>query len=164
MGLTELFNEWIVERGSAKVQEKHIAFFRDQLSAADKKTSLLEKKITELEAENEKLKSSLGESRKENEILRSKIQEHKKPTNQTSHSDLLEEVKVNILLFLSTHDEAYAHHCASALKIGLPVAQFHLEELQDAEMVNASYSAYDEPSWYLAQGGRKYLVRNNLIT
>lgn len=25
MGLTEFFNEWIVEQGSAKVQEKHIA-------------------------------------------------------------------------------------------------------------------------------------------
>jgi hypothetical protein len=37
MGLVDYFNKWIVEHGSAVVQEKQIVFFRDQLDAADKK-------------------------------------------------------------------------------------------------------------------------------
>lgn len=69
MGLFELFNKWIVERGSAEVQTKHIALFKDQLALADKKATLLETKILELEAENEKLKSDLQESHQENKIL-----------------------------------------------------------------------------------------------
>jgi hypothetical protein len=69
MGLFELFNKWIVERGSAEVQTKHIALFKDELALAEKKATLLEKEILELETENEKLKSDLQESHKETQIL-----------------------------------------------------------------------------------------------
>lgn len=47
---TQLFNEWIVERGSAKVQEKHIALFKDQLALADKKLLVSETEKAEIAA------------------------------------------------------------------------------------------------------------------
>jgi hypothetical protein len=76
MGLTDLFNKWIVEHGSAIVQEKQIAFFRDQLVAADKKAVLLESENAGLKTKIENLESDLETSIKENEELRSKIQEY----------------------------------------------------------------------------------------
>lgn len=76
MGLTQLFNEWIVERGSAKVQEKHIALFKDQLMLADKKISQLKSENEILKTEFEESESDLKKSQEENEILRSKIQEY----------------------------------------------------------------------------------------
>ena len=65
---------------------------------------------------------------------------------------------------MGKHDDTYAQNIASSLNIGLQITQFHLEELQETEMVNASYFMGCETEWYLAQGGRRYLVRNNLIT
>lgn len=135
MGLTELFNEWIVERGSAKVQEKHIAFFRDQLAAADKKTALLEKKITELETEIENLKSDLKESQNENEILRNKIQKYEQPAEQSTHCNLLDESKVNILKHLFKHDNQQIQHIAQALQIEVQLAKYHVEELLKVKKV-----------------------------
>lgn len=164
MGLLDLFTKLVVEHGSAEVQSKHIALFKDQLALADKK-------ISELETENATLKSQLNNSEmtiqklaSEHEKLRSEIQEYEKPTNKTSHADHLEEIKVNILLLLSKYEALTASNVASTLKIGVQTATFHLEELFDSDLISASYSTYEETSWYLAQAGRKYLVLNKLIT
>lgn len=80
MGLTDLFNKWIVERGSAVVQEKHIALFRDQLVVADKQFSVL----TE---ENSDFKTKIEQLTKDNKELRSKIHKYEQPF----HNNLLQE-------------------------------------------------------------------------
>jgi ribosomal protein S25 len=160
MGLTDLFSKFIVEHGSSEVQGKHIALFKDQLALADKK-------ISELETENASLRSKLKNAEttvqkltKENEKLRSKIQENE----NASHGNPLEEIKVKILMVLSKQEWIYAEHIARSLGIGVQVAQFHLDELQNNEMVLASYSMDDDEVWTLDHEGRRYLVRNNLIT
>ncbi len=160
MGLIELFNQWIVERGSAVVQEKHLALFRDQLATADAKTAKLESENSILQHQINQLKLDLEETKNENGILKEQIRNNEK----NSHTNDLEEIKKNILLFLSKHDESYVNQLASAIKVGPQTAQFHLEELSDSGMVDMSCYFGGETSWYLAQSGRKYLVRNNLIT
>ena len=67
MGLTDLFSKLLVEHGSAEVQAKHIAFFKDQLALADKKTSLLESENAILKNDNEKLKVDLEKIQNEND-------------------------------------------------------------------------------------------------
>jgi hypothetical protein len=79
MGFLDLFNKWIVEHGSAVVQEKQIAFFRDQMAAADKKILILETENTGLVSENSDLKTTVNQLTKENEVLRQKIQEYENP-------------------------------------------------------------------------------------
>ncbi len=71
MSLLELFDKWVIERGSAKVQEKHIALFRDQLSQAEAKNYVIE-------SENKSLKSQLVEAEIENENLKKKMNEIEK--------------------------------------------------------------------------------------
>lgn len=161
MGLTELFNEWIVERGSAKVQEKHIALFRDQLAMADKKVALLEK-------ENEKLKSDLQESQKENKILRSKIQEYEQPSQQSSHGNLLDNNKLEILKLLFKQQNLQEEQIAQALKMDLPIVKFHLGELQKRKFVTDSYprsrNNHFIRAWSLAHEGTGYLLENGIST
>lgn len=164
MGLTDLFSKLIVEHGSAEVQAKHIALFKDKLALADKKISELETENTSLKSQLENVETTIQTLTKENEELRSKIQEYENPTNQPSHGNLLEEIKVKILLFMSKYEEVYAGSVASALGIGIQTATFHLEELLDANMISMSICMGDESTWYLVQEGRKYLVRNGLIT
>jgi len=162
MGLAELFNEWIVERGSAKVQEKHIAFFRDQLAAADKKTVLLEKKITDLEAENEMLKSDLGLFQKENEILKNKMNGNVNP-----HNKPLDDVKVQILIRLSKEPIVAEIDIAQTLNATLPITKFHLEELKTASLLKraiAGTAMRPTNGWALTQEGTRYLLENDIIT
>jgi len=159
MGLTDLFSKLIVEHGSAEVQAKHIALFKDQLALADKKIMELETENTSLKSQLENAETTIQKLTKKNEDLRSKIQGNE----QTSHSSTLEEIKVKILVFMSKFEETYVQNVASALGIGTQTAQFHLEELMDANMVSMSCYFGGESSWYLVQDGRKYLVRNGLI-
>lgn len=162
MGLTDLFSKLIVEHGSAEVQAKHIALFKDQLAMAEKKTALLESENTILKTENEKLKSDFKESQKENEILRSKIQKYEQPTEQTTHDNPLEETKSRILYWLSKN-KMTSEQVATTLQIGNEVAKFHLSELKTAKMVS-SQTRFDAPLiWQLAQEGRRYLIVNNII-
>ncbi len=85
MSLLELFDKWVIERGSAKVQEKHIALFRDQLSQAEAKNSVVE-------AENKSLNSQLVEAKIENENLKKKIKEIEKAV----HSENLLTLKFGV--------------------------------------------------------------------
>ena len=153
MGLTDLFTKLIVEHGSAVVQEKHIALFRDQLITADKKSALLE-------SENGSLKTTVEQLTKKNEILRRKIQEYK----QSSHDNLLDDIKVKILLFMTRYEEVYVQNVAKNLEIGLQTAQFHLDELCDNEFVSYSLVIGESTTYFLDHGGRKYLVENGLIS
>jgi flagellar motor switch/type III secretory pathway protein FliN len=168
VGLTDLFSKLIVEHGSAEVQAKHIALFKDQLALADKKAALLESENTILKAENEKLKSDFEQSQKENEILRSKIQEYEQPTKQSSHSELLDKVKVDILVALSRQEQTITEQLAGFLNIGVETSRFHLRELSKKKMVIDNIAPDDDGSfrecWELEHEGRRFLVENNLIS
>lgn len=178
MGLLELFNKWIVERGSAEVQTKHIALFKDQLTLADKKATLLETKILELEAENEKLKSDLQESQQENKILRSKIQEYEQPTEQSTHTTSLDKLKIHILKHLFSHDNQQIEQIAQALQLAAQLAKYHAEELLKIRMIKKATIYRKEvhqgyvgtttrqipvPVLAIDQEGRKYLIENGIV-
>lgn len=152
MGLIDLFNQWVVERGSAVVQEKHIALFRDQLIAADKKALVLESENSILKTENEQLKSGLDQ-------LRNKIQTHDQPT----HDVLLEDVQVKILSFLWKQPNKTPEKICISLKIDLEAIKYHLAELEKMEMVQTDTFG-DWPTtyrvWLLAQEGRRYVIEH----
>ena len=152
MALLELFDKWIVERGSAKVQEKHIALFRDQLADA-------EAKIAVLESGNIDLTTKLLESEKEIKILRRKLQEYEKKP----HDLTIEETEVKILTFLSSTESSPVKEISNSLNFGETVAAFHLEELKRKGMVKSNHVPTLGDYWSLEQPGRKYLIQNNLI-
>ena len=164
MGLLDLFSKLVVEHGSAEVQGKHIALFKDQLALADKRISELESENASLKSKLENAETAIQELTKENEILRSKIKEYEQPTEQPTHKNLLDKVKVNILVALAKQEWNYAEHISRSLGIGIQVVQFHLDELQNKEMALASYSMGDSEEWTLGHEGRRYLIENDLIS
>lgn len=160
MGLTDLFNQWIVERGSAVVQEKHLALFRDQLVAADKKATLLETENSILKAENDKLKSEAQNLHIANNELATKIQIYENPKHKTS----LDKTKVSILLFLTKQDKSISQQIATSLNINEQVVQFHLTELDNINMVHSLLAIGTPTRWMLKHEGRRYLIENNLLS
>lgn len=123
------------------------------------KLDALEDKFTVLELRNKELES-------ENNDLRQKIQRRDDVIQkEKSHDNLLEKLKVDILMFLSkqrglvTSDEV-----ASRLGINPQIAIHHLTELNKKIMILVSHRANFPPFWSLADEGRKYLINNNLIS
>ena len=81
-----------------------------------------------------------------------------------SHGNLLDEAKLNILLFLSKHDKVSSDYVAQSLHIDTQVVMFHLRELLDNHMVHIASTIGKPTTWYLAYEGRRYLIDNKLIS
>lgn len=152
--LSDLFSKLVIEHGSAVIQEKQIALFKDELAILGRKLSESDLRIQQLETENQNLKY-------ENEQLKKKIQTHEKPT----HNNLLDEIKVKILLFLSKQqDRLTAEDISHSLNIGIQIVKFHLEELEKYRLVHGALYVGSPRDWLLVQEGRRYLIENKLIS
>lgn len=163
--LSEQLQKLINEHGSAAILRDHLALFKDQAVLLEKKNielttknAELMSKITVLETEITFLNEKLEKLTKDNEKLRAKIQNYEQP----AHNNPLDEVKVKILLFLSSNNECTSEKIARFLNIDSQVIKFHLEKLKKSKMIK--YKSYFPSSWYLTQEGRKYLIENKLIS
>lgn len=174
MGLTDFFNQWIVERGSAVVQEKHIALFKDQLVIADKKISSLESENTVLKAENADLKSKSNQLVNEITILKKKIYAYENPIQ---HETIPPAPQINIMKLLYLHDTLATERIAELFDLKLQEAKYHLDDLKAVGLIKTKtvyhdvekklpfgtqYSQHGVLSWTLEQKGRKFLIDNKL--
>jgi len=110
----------------------------------------LEKKYDELEAENIQLKDE--------------IQKLKDKVKELTSSDELCEIEVNILKLLSSSGrELTAEVIAREIGINLTKTEYYLEKMW-RQYVNSHDWSNSRPSeYYLAQKGKEYLVKNDLV-
>ncbi|MDP3014124.1 MAG: hypothetical protein Q8M92_07785 [Candidatus Subteraquimicrobiales bacterium] len=158
--LSDQLQKLINERGSAAILRDHLALFKDQIVLLEKENVQLRSENTVLTSKVEILQTENQQLTKDNEELRSKIQKYE----QTSHSNLLDEIKVNILVLLSKYDKPDTKQIAHFLKAHEEIIKFHLTELENHKMIH-SYLIMGAPArWGLTHAGRKYLIDNNLIS
>lgn len=150
--LSDLFSKFIVEHGSAVVQEKHIALLKEQFA-------LLEKENTSLKTENKDLKHKIIN-------LDKQIKSYQKSDRKIALSD--DEIKVLCFLAEQTSDDISPEIISSSTNMSLQVIQFHLDNLKMKKMIgNRPIAPFDHSTkryWYLEQQGRKYLIENKRIT
>ena len=79
--------------------------------------------------------------------------------------ETLDEIEENILVLLSsTNQELTVQMIASSLQLNLTRVEYYLEKMYDTELVLSNDWTDDRPSeYYLAQKGREYLVKNDLL-
>jgi len=161
MGLLDLFNQWIVERGSATVQEKHIALFRDQLTLADKRIIELESEITSFKSKLKNSQTTINQLTKENAELKKKNQVSEKP----SHNSSLIKEQDQILLFLANNNDMLfsADNIASECGFSEHKALYHIKMLEENDMISSTYED-GVPYWSLDDDGRAYLIEKNLLS
>jgi response regulator of citrate/malate metabolism len=111
----------------------------------------LEKRYDRLEEENRKLKD-------ENCELKKKL-------HDVTGVDKLDEIEEKILVFLSSsNQELTAQMIASDLGLNLTRVEYYLRKMWEAKLVFSNDYSTGRPSeYYLAQKGREYLVKNNLL-
>lgn len=122
--------------------------------------------LEEMEGENTKLKQKVFSLESENNNLRQEIQRRDDVIQkEKSHNNLLDEIKVNILLFLSKQrDKLTDEQVFRSLNMNPQVVKFHLQELEKSRMVCRALYVGSPCEWYLAQEGRRYLIENKLIS
>lgn len=114
------------------------------------KLEKLEKRHDELETENTQL-------REENRELKSKLE------GLTSTSELGEnEIKILILL-ASRNKPIDAQMIAAILGLSLTKTKYYLEKMWRQYVNSHDWSNDRQSEYFLAQGGREYLVENDLV-
>jgi len=155
MGLLDGFEKLINEHGSAVILKERIALANDKYSALEHKLSECASAKMELESENEALRLNLEKAKIE-------IQNLKKLSEQ-SHGQRLEEIREKLLLLLSAQTDITSQQIGRSASINPQLATFHLTDMQDKGLVNASYSFGGDTEWSIAQDGLGYLVRHGLL-
>lgn len=114
-----------------------------------------------LMTENAELKQAIASLREEVAAL--KQQKEHVQSSQSKSSDALSEEEEKILLYLSEAQKATATQIAHSLNQNLTKTEFWVSRLCDLDMVYFSLFMNSPTSYYLQQGGREYLVTNDLI-
>lgn len=159
--LLEPLEKLIIEHGSATIQSKHIALLREQLAILDNKFLLLTSENEVLKTENEKLKSKNHTLVTENKILRQKIQKYEHP-----HSLLLDKEKTDILLYLLNHiGDTLTFQIVKSLNMSEDIAEYHLKDLYKKEFIREGLPILPgQHSWSIDDKGKRYLIKNKLIS
>lgn len=162
MGLMDGIEKLINEHGSSLI-------LRERISLANDKYAALEKRAADVKEENDALKIKLMEIQSENERLEDynkqlMIQAENLEKSRSSHNNSLDKEKVEILMTLANQEWSLAKNIARSLGISIQVIQFHLDELENNEMVSSRLSMGEREEWTLNHEGRRYLIKNKLIS
>ena len=122
-----------------------------------------EKKFATLEARNKELETEVENLRQEIQRRDDVIQKEK------SHSNLLDDAKVKILLFLAKQPEKTiitSNQIAQCLQMDEQAVIYHLETLIELnmKMILVGRTANAPKRWSIGPGGRHYLVENGHLT
>jgi predicted RNase H-like nuclease (RuvC/YqgF family) len=143
--LSDVLGKLVVEHGSATVQEKHISLLKEQFS-------ILERENSKLLKENEALKKEIMQ-------LKKIIQSDEQPLDD----NLLHEIEIKVLLYLSSNSGRNTKQISKALNITEEIIKFHTGKLKIKNMITSGHDPVDDDIWSLDLGGRQYLIENNLI-
>lgn len=142
MGILGDLERLINEHASASVLKERIALAEDKYAA-------LERKVKELDEANAKLQ------RENTELSRRIPPEHAAPQ--------VEKLGDKVLEFLSQHPDVCLAQIAQALGISKELAEFHVEDLENSNMISVSYSDMSPATYRLDHEGRRYLVNKGML-
>ena len=152
--MLDMFEKLINEHGSSVILKERIELINDKYEA-------LVEKLSNKEEENKILKQ-------ENELLKQKIEQYEAQatTAQTNNDALPREQQAILRLLFNVNSNIRDEHIAKELKMEMGVLEYHLDELQEKDLINhPSYTmgssfigseGYREQS--ISKNGRKYVV------
>jgi predicted RNase H-like nuclease (RuvC/YqgF family) len=137
-GLSDVLGKLVVEHGSAVIQEKHISLLKEQFAI--------------LERENEALKKEIMQ-------LKKRIKSDEQPLD----NNLLHEIEIKVLLYLSSNSGRNTKQISKALNIAEEIIKLHTGILKTKSMIASGDDPADDDIWSLDLAGRQYLIENDLI-
>lgn len=153
----------INEHGSAAILKERLSLAADQYAALEKKLSDSESRVQASELRAKNLESEKQGFELENLKLKEKLRNLEEKLKER-HGQRLEDTKEKLLQLLAAQPHVNHEQISRATSLNAQVVMFHLEELQNARLVNASYSSLSPTEWSLDYEGRAYLVRHGLLS
>lgn len=120
------------------------------------KVALQNDEVARLKADKLRLSEQVGGLAAELDMLKAQ-------SAAVNKSVEIDELDQKAMLFLAEHYEGTAHDAAKALGISSTKAAFYLEKLCEDQFINAKRFAGGRVEYSLAQKGREFLVKLNLI-
>jgi predicted RNase H-like nuclease (RuvC/YqgF family) len=157
--LSDLLGKIVIEHGSAVIQEKQISLLKEQFSILEREHSKLLANKTELQSKNQVLETENEALKREIMQLEKRIQSDAQPLD----NNLLHEIEIKVLLYLSSNSGRNTKQISKALNIKEEIVKFHAGELKTKSMITSGHDPTDDYIWSLDQAGRRSLIENNLI-
>ena len=152
MNIFEPLEKLINEHGSATILKERLGLAKDKYEALERANDALKIEVAALKAE-------LDQAKREIQSLQELAVQ--------KESDKLDEVQERILVALWNvplgFDGPDVRLVAGELNISEQVAQFHLVDMERANLVDGSYSSVDPTTWRIGQRGRRYLISRALV-
>ncbi len=155
MGLFDGIEKLINEHGSAAILKERIELANDKYAALEQQLSTSVLRANELEDENQRLRIDL-------EKLQEKVLSLEKNIVE-SHGRRLEKIREECLQFLVANSHISSSQIAREIGKSSEFVTFHLIEMQNANLVLASYYIGGDTEWSLSQSGRAYLASHGLL-
>lgn len=156
MGLLDGLEKLINEHGSAAILKERIDLANDKYAALERKLADTEQRLKQGETEKQGFELENYKLKEQVRTLEAKVADRQ--------GQRLEEIREKLLMALSSGQDATADQLARHVSASGQVVKFHLEELQKADLVSASYFYTGQSAVYrLAQEGRRYLIANGLL-
>jgi len=143
----------ITEHGSAGI-------LRERLELAKEQHAALEKKISELMAENKTLRQKVEQFQKENEKLKQLVESH---TNGPSNFD--DNTHKILKAFFNHSDDISLDEVAASVGIDKAMAMYYFDLIREAGFIiqtRAEYSDLAPAKYSITAKGRKYIVENKI--
>ncbi len=107
------------------------------------------------------LRPYLQEKAKQHANKKSTEKKHKSSPKQKTWGN----VEKQILIFLAKqNDKVIDEEISKTININIQIVKYHLEELEQFNMVHGTICAGSSREWSIVQDGRKYLMKNKLLT
>ena len=158
--MANLFSEWIVEHGSAKVTEKHINFMRDQAAALEKENASLKgeqepllARIAELEQQEVKLLATIAE-------LEARLQTEQVEAVETEGDNYSDPIIQDILRLCFDRD--FLRFSTGQLQAELPYNQIAiglaLDDLVRLNLITLGSVDFEGSNYYLTNTGKRAVL------
>jgi len=145
-----MLEKLINEHGSSTILRERLELFSD-------KYSMLEDKNNHLLERNAELESQLQQAKQEAQKFKDKLDRNTRSQGLVSLEDI--EVQILKLLFDSNQD-LLAADLAQNFQSPIGNIEYHLNNLLEKKLINASYNMIDDTRYSISAGGRAYIVKN----
>ena len=109
-----------------------------------------------IEEENKELKLRVAILEEQNKNLRTQLSAPQKPKG-------LEEIEIKIMTLLSKADELTIEEVAMRLQLNKTTAEYYITRMEEGKLLDGNYFDGWPITFCLAQKGREFLLRNNLV-
>lgn len=161
MNILDGIEKLITEHGSAQILRERLLLAKEQMADLERKNAELSQtvgaqlgRIAQLEHENRELRSQSGAARAPRDV----------------EDCSLPDEEAKILKFLAEHDGAGEDQVTQHLGLDKQMTKYHLQELNELELVSVRHYVQDmfsgprSSEWHLSKEGRRYLVKNHLLS